>query len=125
MGSSQIGFGVAFLAGVASFLSPCVLPLVPIYLAQLVGHSVSQSANGQEEHPRRLNTFIHSMMFVFGFTLAFVALGATASTLGSFLHTYQLLLRQIAGIVMIVAGVIIFFNLLPSFNHFFNLGITV
>ena len=104
MGSSQIGFGVAFLAGLASFLSPCVLPLVPIYLAQLVGHSVSQSADGREEHPRRLNTFIHSMMFVLGFTLAFVALGATASTLGSFLRTYQLLLRQIGGVILVIFG---------------------
>jgi cytochrome c-type biogenesis protein len=102
--SSHISFGVAFLAGVASFLSPCVLPLVPIYLAQLVGHSISQSADGQAEHPQRLNTFIHSLMFVFGFTLAFVALGATASTLGSFLRTYQLLLRQIGGVILVIFG---------------------
>ena len=104
MNISQIGFGVAFLAGLASFLSPCVLPLVPIYLAQLVGHSVYQAADGQEEQPQRLNTFIHSLMFVLGFTLAFVALGATASTLGSFLRTYQLLLRQVGGIVLIIFG---------------------
>jgi len=104
MDSSQISFGIAFLAGLASFLSPCMLPLVPIYLAQLVGHSVYQAADGQEEQPQRLNTFIHSLMFVLGFTLAFVALGATASTLGSFLRTYQLLLRQIGGIVLIIFG---------------------
>jgi cytochrome c-type biogenesis protein len=104
MDSSQISFGIAFLAGLASFLSPCVLPLVPIYLAQLVGHSVYQAADGQEEQPHRLNTFIHSLIFVLGFTLAFVALGATASTLGSFLRTYQLLLRQVGGIVLIIFG---------------------
>ncbi len=104
MDSSQISFGVAFLAGLASFLSPCVLPLVPIYLAQLVGHSVYQAADGQEEQPQRLNTFIHSLMFVLGFTLAFVALGATASTLGSFLRTYQLLLRQIGGVILVIFG---------------------
>lgn len=104
MDSSQISFGVAFLAGLASFLSPCVLPLVPIYLAQLVGHSVYQATEGQEEHPHRLNTFIHSLMFVLGFTLAFVALGATASTLGSFLRTYQLLLRQVGGVVLVIFG---------------------
>jgi cytochrome c-type biogenesis protein len=73
-------------------------------LAQLVGHSVYQAADGQEEQPQRLNTFIHSLMFVLGFTLAFVALGATASTLGSFLRTYQLLLRQVGGIVLIIFG---------------------
>jgi len=101
---SQIGFGVAFIAGLASFLSPCVLPLVPIYLAQLVGHSVYQSTDGQQGHWARLDTFLHALMFVCGFTLAFVALGATASTLGSFLRTYQLLLRQIGGIVLIIFG---------------------
>jgi cytochrome c-type biogenesis protein len=104
MDSSHISFGVAFLAGLASFLSPCVLPLVPIYLAQLVGHSVYQASEGQEEHPHRLNTFIHSLMFVLGFTLAFVALGATASTLGSFLRTYQLLLRQVGGVILVIFG---------------------
>ncbi len=104
MDASHISFGVAFLAGLASFLSPCVLPLVPIYLAQLVGHSVYQSADRQQERTPRLTTFLHAMMFVLGFTLAFVALGATASTLGSFLRTYQLLLRQIGGVVLVIFG---------------------
>ncbi len=104
MDASQLGFSVAFVAGVASFLSPCVLPLVPIYLAQLVGHSVYQSTAEREEHPPRLTTFLHALMFVLGFTLAFVALGATASTLGSFLRTYQLLLRQIGGILLVIFG---------------------
>src|SRR5260370_24848875 len=104
MNNSQMSFGVAFIGGLVSFLSPCVLPLVPIYLAQLVGHSVYQAADGQEEQPQRLNTFIHSLMFVIGFTLAFVALGATASTLASFLRTYQLLLRQVGGIILIIFG---------------------
>src|SRR5260370_38263849 len=93
---SQIGFGVAFLAGLASFLSPCVLPLVPIYLAQLVGHSVYQAADGQEAQPQRLNTFIHSLLFVLGFTLASVPLAATASNLGSFLQPSHVLLRRVA-----------------------------
>ncbi|HCP73598.1 MAG TPA: cytochrome C biogenesis protein, partial [Ktedonobacter sp.] len=51
MDSSQLSLGVAFLAGIASFLSPCVLPLVPIYIAQLVGHSVYQSSDEQEDQP--------------------------------------------------------------------------
>ncbi len=102
---SQIGYGVAFLAGLASFLSPCVLPLVPIYLAQLVGHSVYQSADeGQQGQKARLDTFLHALMFVCGFTLAFVALGATASTLGSFLQSYHVLLRQVGGIILMLFG---------------------
>jgi len=99
-----LSFGVAFIAGLASFVSPCVLPLVPIYLAQLVGQSVYQSTNEQADRPARLATFLHSAIFVLGFTLAFVALGATASALGSFLRAHQLQLRQIGGIVLIIIG---------------------
>jgi len=103
---SHIGYGVAFLAGLASFLSPCVLPLVPIYLAQLVGHSVYQSADeGQQQGQKaHLDIFLHALMFVCGFTLAFVALGATASTLGSFLQSYHVLLRQVGGSILVIFG---------------------
>lgn len=104
MNPSGLSFGVAFIAGLASFVSPCVLPLVPIYLAQLVGQSVYQSTNGQEDRPARLTTFLHSAIFVLGFTLAFVALGATASALGNFLRAHQVQLRQIGGIVLIIIG---------------------
>src|SRR5713226_9400240 len=104
MDSSQLSFGVAFVAGLVSFLSPCMLALVPIFLAQLVGQSVSQSPGGQEERPGRFITFLHAVMFVVGFTFAFVALGATASALGSLLHAYQLQLRQIGGILLIIIG---------------------
>ena len=104
MGTSQLSFVVAFLAGVASFLSPCVLALVPIYLAQLVGQSVYHAAHGQEERPARLTTFLHALLFVLGFTLMFVALGATASALGSFLRSSQLFLRHIGGILLVIIG---------------------
>lgn len=104
MDATQINLGVAFVAGLVSFLSPCVLPLVPIYLAQLVGQSVYQSATEQEVRSARLNTFMHSLMFVAGFTLTFVALGATASTLGSFLKVHQFVLRQIGGILLVIFG---------------------
>lgn len=104
MNPAQINIGVAFVAGLVSFLSPCVLPLVPIYLAQLVGQSVSQSVENKKGQARRLVTFLHAAMFVCGFTLAFVALGATASTLGGFLRTQQILLRQIGGILLILVG---------------------
>jgi cytochrome c-type biogenesis protein len=101
MDSSQITFGVAFIAGLASFLSPCVLPLVPIFLAQMVGQSVSQSEGASRQ---RLVTLLHALMFVAGFTLTFIALGATASTLGSFLHANQFLLRQVGGILLVIIG---------------------
>src|SRR5207247_5382134 len=84
--------------------SPCMLPLVPIYLAQLAGQSVYQAPGEQDHHPARFMTFLHAVMFVLGFTLAFVALGATASTLGSFLRAHQFQLRQIGGILLILIG---------------------
>ena len=104
MDPSQLSVGIAFLAGLVSFLSPCMLPLVPIFLAQLVGQSTYQSAHDQGDQPARLLTFLHAVMFVLGFTLAFVALGATASTLGGFLRVHQLQLRQIGGILLIIIG---------------------
>jgi cytochrome c-type biogenesis protein len=109
MYASQISLGIAFIAGLASFLSPCVLPLVPIYLAQLVGQSVFQGVDSQYKSvprvaPTRVTTFLHAAIFVFGFTLSFVALGATASTLGSFLRLHLVILRQVGGIIMIIIG---------------------
>lgn len=101
---SPLGFGLAFVAGLVSFLSPCMLPLVPIFLAQLVGQSTYQSVVQQEEQPARFVTFLHAFMFVSGFTLAFVSLGATASTLGSFLNTHQFQLRQLGGVLLVVIG---------------------
>src|SRR5438552_11433604 len=104
MDASPISIGLAFAAGLASFLSPCMLPLVPIYLAQLVGQSVHQAPDGQHARPTRFMTFLHAVMFVFGFTLAFVALGASASTPGSLLKAYQFQLRQIGGVLLVVIG---------------------
>ena len=107
--SSQVSISVAFLAGLASFLSPCVLPLVPIYLAQLVGQSVYQASDGAGEvqdfeRPARLNTFLHALVFVAGFTVAFVSLGATASALGAFLRIHQFVLRQVGGVLLVIIG---------------------
>jgi cytochrome c-type biogenesis protein len=104
MNPSQLSLGIAFFAGLASFLSPCVLPLVPIYLTQLVGQSVYQSNDHQQQASLRIVTFLHAATFVCGFTLAFVALGAVASTLGSFLQVHMILIRHIAGIMLIVLG---------------------
>src|SRR6266704_2114987 len=104
MDSSQVSFGIAFIAGLVSFLSPCMLPLVPIFLAQLVGQSAYQSTDQRENRPARFITFLHAVMFVLGFTLTFVALGATASVLGSFLRAHQFQLRQVGGILLILIG---------------------
>ncbi len=101
--NTSLTFAIALSAGLASFLSPCVLPLVPIYLSQLVGPSVIQSTE-QRSPTMRLYTFLHALCFVLGFSLAFIALGATASVIGHFLRANQLLFRQIGGILLVILG---------------------
>jgi cytochrome c-type biogenesis protein len=103
MNTTSINVGLAFLAGLVSFLSPCMLPLVPIYLAQLVGRNISTTTQAQGGS-QRLVTFLHALMFVSGFTLVFVTLGATASALGSVLSAYQFQLRQVGGVLLIIIG---------------------
>lgn len=102
--NTSITFAIAFSAGLASFLSPCVLPLVPIYLAQLVGPGVIQSTE-QRTLSMRLYTFLHALLFVLGFSITFIALGATASVIGHFLKSNQILLRQVGGVILVILGV--------------------
>jgi cytochrome c-type biogenesis protein len=100
---SSVTFAIALGAGLASFLSPCILPLVPIYLAQLVGPGVMQSSEPPSP-AQRFFTFLHALLFVLGFSLIFIALGATASVIGHTLRSNQLLLRQIGGGILIILG---------------------
>jgi len=104
---------IAFAAGVASFLSPCVLPLVPSYLAQLVGPGIMEvmlaESQGKTQAttltlPQRRTPLWHSIAFVGGFSIAFITLGATASVLGSFLRGHQLEFSRIGGIILIILG---------------------
>jgi cytochrome c-type biogenesis protein len=92
----------AFLAGVLSFLSPCVLPLVPGYVSLISGSSV-ESLQGQD---RRLLTRVmaSSLMFILGFSIVFILLGAVATGLGQLTRQYYPLLTRIAGAVIIVFG---------------------
>lgn len=89
----------ALLAGLLSFFSPCVLPLVPIYLGYLTG----QAASGLDR-ANRLQTLIHALFFVLGFGLLFVALGATAGLLGQLLLPVMPYITRIGGLVLIVLG---------------------
>ncbi len=90
---------VAFLAGLLSFLSPCVLPLVPSYLSFITG----MSGVGEIE-ARRHRALLHALLFVVGFTLIFAALGATATAVGRLLVTYQTWLERVGGLLIIVFG---------------------
>jgi cytochrome c-type biogenesis protein len=98
---------LAFSAGVLSFVSPCVLPLVPIYLTHLSGASI---VNGKVVADRRV-TFMHALVFVSSFSLIFIALGTAAGLLGSyFLADHQRDLGEIAGMILVGMGIL----LIPS-----------
>lgn len=94
---------VAFLAGLLSFLSPCVLPVVPGYLSYLTG--VTGAAELQS---RRHLALLHAALFVTGFSLIFILLGATATALGRLLNTYQHWLERAGGLLIIVFGLYTF-----------------
>ena len=100
---AAIGVIPAFLAGIISFLSPCVLPLVPGYVSYVAGGSLTE-LTGDVSRAKRLNAITLSGCFVIGFTLVFVALGASASALGEFLLTYKTEFGYAAGAVIIIFG---------------------
>tara|TARA_R110002110_G_scaffold180980_1_gene387087 strand:- start:135 stop:869 length:735 start_codon:yes stop_codon:yes gene_type:complete len=93
----------ALLAGLLSFLSPCVLPLVPPYLCYLAGISFEQLSGGTKTVDRR-QIIAKAILFVLGFSTVFIALGATASTIGSAVSEYFGILAIVAGIVLILMG---------------------
>lgn len=96
--SASVGVAIAFGAGLLSFLSPCVLPLIPSYVTFVTGLSL-------EDLPRaRRAALIHSLLFILGFTLIFLALGATATILGRALLAYRDWLSRIGGALIIVFG---------------------
>lgn len=96
---SQVSVGLAFLAGLASFLSPCVFSLVPAYVGYLGGR-----AAGGEGRTNRWITFSHGVAFVLGFSLVFVLLGVLAALAGGLLYDIRTWLAKIGGIVVIVFG---------------------
>lgn len=93
----------AFFAGLVSFLSPCVLPLVPGYISLISGASVEELQTGNRKLMKTV--MLHSVMFILGFTLVFVTLGAAASGLGQLAHAYKKYLTWAAGVVIIIFGI--------------------
>lgn len=95
----SISYGLAFIAGLLSFLSPCVLPLAPSYVTFITGMSIEDLATGDRRGARR-QAALHALLFILGFSLIFVALGATATVLGVALRRSLPLLQQVGGIVV-------------------------
>ena len=100
---STIGALTAFAAGIVSFLSPCVLPLVPGYLSYVAGHSANGVAQPASGHAR-LSELTLSALFVLGFSTVFIALGASATALGQLLLAYRYEANIIGGAIIVLFG---------------------
>ena len=97
---SEVTVGLAFLAGLASFLSPCVLSLVPAYIGYLGG----RAAGGESSVENRWLTFTHGVAFVLGFSLVFIFFNIVASTLGLLLYDVRTWLAKVGGVVVVLFG---------------------
>jgi cytochrome c-type biogenesis protein len=107
MPGTEMSLLVAVLAGLLSFLSPCVLPLLPSYLSFIAGLSFEE-LQGSVANPRtRRAILVNSICFVLGFSLVFIAMGAGATLLGQALFRYQGLIRKVGGVLVILMGLYI------------------
>jgi cytochrome c-type biogenesis protein len=105
---ADLEFGIigtigAFAAGVLSFLSPCVFPLIPAYLAQLTGFSFDE-LQGEQSSEQRRKLMVNAVSFVAGLSIVFVFLGASATLAGRFFLNNQVLISRIAGVIIVVFG---------------------
>ncbi|MHB8483289.1 MAG: cytochrome c biogenesis CcdA family protein [Nitrospiria bacterium] len=112
----SVSFFMAFTAGLFSFISPCVLPVVPSYLCYMTGLSFEELA-GETKSFQSIKwlTVKNSLMFIAGFSIVFILFGATATSLGQILHIYQGMVRKLGGAVVILFGLYIMGVLKPGF----------
>jgi cytochrome c-type biogenesis protein len=101
--NTNVNILTAFLAGIVSFVSPCVLPLIPAYLSFLTGSSLEE-LKAQSDAASRARVMFHALAFCGGFTLVFMAIGLSASALGSFFVDYKDWIARIGGVIVIVLG---------------------
>jgi cytochrome c-type biogenesis protein len=106
MAGESLGVAVSFSAGLFSFLSPCVLPLFPSYISFITGMSVADLAADLGATARR-RVLLHALAFILGFSLVFVALGASFSAAGQLLLDYRVWIRRIGGLLIVVFGLYI------------------
>ena len=105
--AGELSILVAFVGGLFSFLSPCVLPLFPSYLSFITGMSVEELKSAADDRRRRRWILAHSLAFVMGFSMVFVGMGASFSALGQFLFDYRDRIRLAGGLLIIVFGLYI------------------
>jgi len=104
---TDVSFSLAFLAGVLSFLSPCVLPLVPSYISFITGLSFDRLTSDEDRGRIKRLTIKNSSSFIAGFSVVFISLGASSSFIGQVLFDYQDWIRIIGGILVIIFGLFI------------------
>lgn len=102
--AGSISLFIAFAAGFLSFVSPCVLPLLPSYVSFITGLSMDQLTSGHETARVKRIVLANSALFIAGFSTVFVGLGASATLAGRFLLTYQGTLTRVAGVVIVLFG---------------------
>ena len=112
--ASSVSFLMAFAAGIVSFLSPCVLPLAPSYVTFVTGMSLDDLATGDRRGARR-QAAVHAALFILGFTLVFMALGATATVFGAVLRRLLPALQQAGGVIIALFGLYLLGVLRPGF----------
>ncbi len=102
--SSHVSLFAAFSAGLLSFVSPCVLPLVPSYVSYMTGLSLEQLMDVSARQRLRKAMLLNSLLFIGGFSSVFIAFGASASLVGQVLYGYQDLIRKIGAVVIVIFG---------------------
>lgn len=103
-----MGFDVsylgAFLGGLIAFISPCVLPIVPLYLCYVAGVSLDELTSDEDVRVSRRKVLISVLLFVLGFSTIFTLMGATATALGQMIQAYRTVFETVAGVIIIVMG---------------------
>ncbi len=97
--AQDVSYGVAFIAGLLSFFSPCIIPMIPAYLMYITGSQLDASS-----HVTRRHAFLKTLVFVAGFTVVFLIMGTSASFLGTFFSKNRLWIQRISGLVIILFG---------------------
>ena len=113
MFAESVSYPAAFLAGLLSFLSPCILPLIPAYFTYISGFSLEELTESENDQIRA-RVVLSTLAYVCGFSLVFILLGASASLVGSFMQEYSNIIRIVGGVLIVLLGVhltgIIHFN---------------
>jgi len=104
---NSTGLFISFMAGTLSFVSPCILPLIPAYISYISGVSIKELTSQDKAPAFKRKIVISSLLFIAGFSIVFIGMGATATTFGKLISSHIIMLRRIAGIVILIFGLYI------------------